>query len=221
MSAIHFNLDFQKWYVMNRPGYKFWWGDLRLNINSAVRKFEAANIRTVFVMHGGSIHLPPMSNGIGLFQDVPKETLDILAQNNLGVDFPMRPSSLVAFKNTYSAYQEHFIADYVRAGGFSTVILSGLFESASKKLSGDFCVSKTARAFSHAGYEVLIAAEATQCGIRDCGNQYSPLKERNKIHARIGVKVMPVDDIVKHLSVPARPQGRLSNAFAWLQHRTA
>jgi hypothetical protein len=60
------------------------------------------------------------------------------------------------------------------------------------------CLSVTARDFSQKGYKVIVAAEATNCGILHT-SLYRPFAERRKTHRQLGADLWSMADIVVKL----------------------
>jgi nicotinamidase-related amidase len=212
MSVLHLCIDMQANYknaAFSMPA----WADLEGATLSLIDHLKNRNIPTVYVHY--SKKFTPFKKGVGHFRDTPPATKAILIDGGrkyaLNSTLPLTPLSLVAYKTEFSAYKEGAIARWIKARGFSKIILSGVFEkhkknNALENMSGIFgrksirkcCVSATARDLKRAGYDVIIAAEATQCGIEG-RKGFLPLEERKRNHERFGVKVTPVKELLSDM----------------------
>jgi nicotinamidase-related amidase len=212
MSVLHLCIDMQANYK-NAAFSKPAWDDLESATLSLIDRLKYRNIPTVYVHY--SKKFTPFTKGVGQFRDTPPATKAVLMDSGkkfaLNSALPLTPVSLVAYKTEFSAFRESSIAHWIEKQGFSKIILSGVFEKHKQKkafetISNVFrrnsaescCVSATARDFKRAGYDVIIAAEATQCGIEG-RKGFLPLEERNKNHERFGVKVTPVKELLSDL----------------------
>ena len=201
MTAIHLCIDFQAFYLTERPIYRAWWPKLRANIAVLADSLDSLGIRTVYVAYDESVW--PWKDGV-----VRRDLLSEDLQAKADIDQPMAPSSLIAFKSDFSACLGSTICDYVKREGFSTIILSGLFEGDIKRFS-DCCITVTGCDFRQEGYDVVIAAEATERGIPgaidvDRELLHSPLDERRHFHAQWDVAVDPIADLTAKFRRPSR-----------------
>ena len=197
MSVIHLCIDMQ---IMGKIQFHSQeWGYLKRKIVSLVKHLDDRKIPTVYVAYGRGF--VPFANGVGYLKNTPPET-NVVIQHQpwLGFDLPLKPDSLVAYKHSYSAYDESSIANYVKMNGFRTIILSGVFEGI---LTWDrTCVSATAQGFgqqAQAGYDVVLAAEATHRGIPFINDDYRLLVDRKKFHKNLGSDVLPMTQLMANI----------------------
>ena len=205
MSAIHLCIDIQKGHPLAYPDLIGCWDNLKANISLLGQQLSQRGIKTVYVaLEGG---LVPFEEGVGLFKDTPAFTKQRLDEDaRLLIDFPLSPNSLVAYKTTYSVHAESAIADYIFRNGYKKIILSGVAERVSTLFPEvHFCVTETAIDFRRAGYEVVIAADATDEGT--LLEDRLSLEHRKKFHRRWGVKVNPISKIISDIDKANRPFG--------------
>jgi nicotinamidase-related amidase len=227
MSILHLCVDMQERYK-NTAFTKSDWMDLEEKTLSLIDNLKSRDIPTVYVHY--SKKFTPFKKGVGYLRDTPPATKAVLINSGithaLNNALPLTPVSLVAYKNDYSVYKEFSIARWIEKQGFTKIILSGIFEKHGKntfleKLSGIFrrscayecCVSITARDFRRAGYDVVIAAEATQCGIEG-RKDFLPLEERRKNHRKLGVKVLPMRELLSDLDKDPLLSGGVRRLFS-------
>ncbi|MDR3425286.1 MAG: isochorismatase family protein [Alphaproteobacteria bacterium] len=210
MKYVVFCLDFEKCYKRSRYWSDENWGALKGNIAILVDRLKPLNIPTVYFAHSETF--VPLQKGVELFEAIPPKLKTRLARNNglEAVDFDLPPDALFAVKKNYSAYQEKAIAKWLKTNGYSGVILCGLFEAGEEARNG-YCVSETAHDLVKAGFDVIIAAEATDLGIKG-NDDFLPLDKRREIHSRWGARIEPIKDIpaiiggpVSSIEVALRP----------------
>jgi nicotinamidase-related amidase len=197
--VVHLCIDVQKGCLEQVTYGVLWWDSMRSNIRSLAGELTKRNVPTIYVAFAHS------------FKGEVAEVAKMSAHNRLflqkwpeaEIDFPLQSSDFIAFKTGYSARQEEAIAEHLKAMQASTVILSGLSEDGfyNGQIDPKFCVTQTAIDFRKAGYDVVIAAEATDQGTfaENKLTGYLDFKHRENWHNRFGVAVQPIKQILSDL----------------------
>ncbi len=206
MSIIHFIVDMQRCYANICPDYFRARGKLQQNICRLRNALNDQDILSVAVAYGTKEGFLPYPKGVGPRMHMPSRNQETLQRfPGADIDLLQSPDSLIAFKNHYSLYREPSIRDYVEREGYTTIILSGLTEGDIAK-KDYYCVSETAFDFAKAGYNVIIAAEATNRGLPEMTRYYTSLEQRRDDHNAPGLRIMPIDEIMAGIDQRVRPQ---------------
>lgn len=191
--TVHLCIDFQSTYRLNwfeRP----WWNPVKKNILRNISDFAALGIPTLYIAY--IYHAKVLSDGVCRYADLPAAHLDQLNKKYNRFDFPLSPHDLVGFKRQSSITTATPVLDYLARKGYSTALLSGVFEKEpdAKSVEGR-CVSISAKELRAEGFDVVILADATN-------QRGESLEERRATHAPWGVKVLESQTVLRGLRAP-------------------
>lgn len=202
MNAVHLRIDVQKLYMLRRPLLPLW-AEMTANARVLAETLQEQGVETIDV-----IYSQRFKAGLSSDQATHEYNAQIIAQNSaLAAEFERGASSLTAYKTTQSAGEDAGLCAYLQTRGADTLILSGVMECTHDDLTKELdgrriveycCLSVTARDFSDMGYKVVIAAEATNCGILHT-SLYRPFAERQKTHRQLGADLWSMADIVAQM----------------------
>jgi nicotinamidase-related amidase len=199
MSVVHLCIDVQRVYPEYFEHCGLWWDTMRSTIDGLINSLTARDVPTIYVAAANKF-IGEVSE-LGHISRHNARILRAYPSNN--IDFPLEPQDLVAFKTGASACKESAIAQYLDSIGASRLILSGIYEDNfdDNKLNPGYCLTQTAVDFRKAGYEVTIAAEATNQGAyaKQKLEGGLDLKQRIYGHNYFDVALRPIKQILADL----------------------
>lgn len=196
LDALSFCIDLQ---VCEGMKFSPIWQPLKQAALSFDADLFKLGVPTVYAAYSSGMGFKPFEEGVGLLKDTPWKTASVFAcEDQVRFDVSLQPTSLVAFKNSYSIWNEPSIKTFIEESSFRTIILSGVLEGEYGMSKSDWfgcCLTASAMDLANAGYNVLIAQEITQKSFSDYEEEYSPIELRREFHQP--AVVMPTKRILE------------------------